>query len=65
MWLRMVQLQQGFGTSEMGFKGAVAGQEFQTRNVSSGVKSAVCEVSHSIPVNPDKRTISQSARTSH
>jgi hypothetical protein len=34
MWLRMVQLEQGFGTSEMGSKGAVAGQQFQTPNVS-------------------------------
>jgi hypothetical protein len=36
MWLRMVQLEQGFGTSEMGFNGAIAGQQFQNPNVSYG-----------------------------
>ena len=36
MWLRMVQLEQGFWTSEMGFNGAIAGQQFQTPNVSYG-----------------------------
>jgi len=34
MWLRMVQLEQGFGAGEMGFNGAIAGQQFQTPNVS-------------------------------
>ena len=34
MWLRKVQLQQGFATSEMGFKAAVVGLQIQTPNVS-------------------------------
>jgi hypothetical protein len=34
MWLRMARLQQGFATTEMGFKAAVAGQQIQTPNVS-------------------------------
>ena len=56
MWLRMVQLQQGFGTNEMGFNGAVAGQQFQTPNVSQGSKPVKPNPSRCLPLHLQKLT---------
>ena len=63
MWLRMVQLQQGFGTSEMGFNSAVAGQQFQTPNASKGQKQK-SDVNSCMSGFPSKADLWRSRRRS-
>ena len=61
MWLRMVQLKQGFGTGEMGFNGAIAGQQFQTPMSPTGQKRRFdrAAATSGLPLSTDILTSSQ------